>query len=190
MVEIVFFPICLFIKINLFFTISAAPCHVFRVFSTEYDTHVTVSLFISHLTLFHSLTKLLYKYKGLPMSFMHHSNPQNLHPINPPKNLIMENEGKAGTVSSSRWNPTKEQITLLENLYKEGIRTPNADQIQQITGRLRVHGHIEGKNVFYWFQNHKARQRQKQKQERIAYFNRLLHKTSRFFRPPLCSNGT
>nr|VDD20697.1 unnamed protein product [Brassica oleracea] len=45
----------------------------------------------------------------------------------------MEKEGKAGTASSSRWNPTKEQITLLENLYKEGIRTPSADQIQQIT---------------------------------------------------------
>ncbi|KAL0681700.1 hypothetical protein Bca4012_048547 [Brassica carinata] len=103
---------------------------------------------------------------------MHQSNPKIL------KYLTMEKEGKAGTASSSRWNPTKEQITLLENLYKEGIRTPSADQIQQITGRLRVHGHIEGKNVFYWFQNHKARQRQKQKQERIAYFNRLLHKTS------------
>ncbi|KAL1208483.1 WUSCHEL-related homeobox 2 [Cardamine amara subsp. amara] len=100
----------------------------------------------------------------------------------------MENEGNTGTASSSRWNPTKEQITLLENLYKQGIRTPSADQIQQITGRLRAHGHIEGKNVFYWFQNHKARQRQKQKQERIAYFNRLLHKTTRFFHPPPCSN--
>ncbi|CAA7032217.1 unnamed protein product [Microthlaspi erraticum] len=102
----------------------------------------------------------------------------------------MENEGNAGTGSSSRWNPTKDQITLLENLYKQGIRTPSADQIQQITGRLRAYGHIEGKNVFYWFQNHKARQRQKQKQERIAYFNRLLHKTSRFFHPPPCANGT
>ncbi|CAH8306333.1 unnamed protein product [Eruca vesicaria subsp. sativa] len=55
----------------------------------------------------------------------------------------MENEGSAGTGSSSRWNPTKEQITLLENLYKQGIRTPSADQIQQITGRLRAYGHIE-----------------------------------------------
>ncbi|CAH8280220.1 unnamed protein product [Arabidopsis lyrata] len=100
----------------------------------------------------------------------------------------MENEGNVGTASSSRWNPTKDQITLLENLYKQGIRTPSADQIQQITGRLRAYGHIEGKNVFYWFQNHKARQRQKQKQERMAYFNRLLHKTSRFFHPPPCSN--
>ncbi|XP_027343395.1 WUSCHEL-related homeobox 2-like [Abrus precatorius] len=66
---------------------------------------------------------------------------------------------------SVRWSPTKEQISILENLYKEGIRTPNADQIQEITCRLRVYGHIEGKNVFYWFQNHKARQRQKEKQQ-------------------------
>ncbi|KFK27463.1 hypothetical protein AALP_AA8G386400 [Arabis alpina] len=100
----------------------------------------------------------------------------------------MENEGNAGTASCSRWNPTKEQITLLENLYTQGIRTPSANQIQHITDRLRAYGHIEGKNVFYWFQNHKARLRQRQKQERIAYFNRLLHKTSRFFHPPLCSN--
>ncbi|XP_051119868.1 WUSCHEL-related homeobox 7-like [Andrographis paniculata] len=60
-----------------------------------------------------------------------------------------------------RWNPTKEQISVLEGLYRQGLRTPTADQIQQITERLRVYGHIEGKNVFYWFQNHKARQRQK-----------------------------
>ncbi|KAH0458396.1 hypothetical protein IEQ34_013711 [Dendrobium chrysotoxum] len=77
---------------------------------------------------------------------------------------------------SSRWNPTKEQIAILEGLYWQGIRTPTADQIQHITGKLREYGSIEGKNVFYWFQNHKARQRQKQKQESFAYFSRLLHR--------------
>ncbi|XP_039132286.1 WUSCHEL-related homeobox 2-like [Dioscorea cayenensis subsp. rotundata] len=77
--------------------------------------------------------------------------------------------------SSSRWNPTKEQITILEGLYKQGIRTPTAEQIQQITSRLKQYGCIEGKNVFYWFQNHKARQRQKQRQETFAYFTTLLH---------------
>ncbi|PIM99022.1 hypothetical protein CDL12_17144 [Handroanthus impetiginosus] len=83
----------------------------------------------------------------------------------------------------SRWNPTKEQISMLESLYRQGLRTPSAEQIQQITNRLREYGHIEGKNVFYWFQNHKARQRQKQKQEmNLAYFNRLMHSTSAF--PP------
>ncbi|XP_021715334.1 protein WUSCHEL-like [Chenopodium quinoa] len=77
-----------------------------------------------------------------------------------------EAEKRSG-VGGSRWNPTKEQIEMLEKVYSvEGIRTPTAEQIQEITARLRVYGHIEGKNVFYWFQNHKARQRQKQRHER------------------------
>ncbi|GFS37355.1 WUSCHEL related homeobox 4 [Actinidia rufa] len=58
-----------------------------------------------------------------------------------------------GAPSSSRWNPTKEQISMLENLYKQGIRTPTAEQIQQITSRLQAFGHIEGKNVFYCLSN-------------------------------------
>lgn len=99
--------------------------------------------------------------------------------------------GSCGTPVSSRWNPTKEQINMLENLYMQGIRTPSADQIQQITSRLRAFGHIEGKNVFYWFQNHKARQRQKQKQESLAYVNRFIHRTTThpIFPSHPCSNG-
>jgi len=46
-------------------------------------------------------------------------------------------------VVSSRWNPTPEQITA----------------------QLRRYGKIEGKNVFYWFQNHKARERQKRRRQ-------------------------
>ncbi|KAH7863560.1 hypothetical protein Vadar_019117 [Vaccinium darrowii] len=91
-----------------------------------------------------------------------------------------------------RWNPTKEQISMLENWYKQGIRTPTADQIQQITARLQAYGHIEGKNVFYWFQNHKARQRQKQKQESLAFFTRCFHKhpnSPPVFPPPPPPNG-
>ncbi|KAK9998591.1 hypothetical protein SO802_018194 [Lithocarpus litseifolius] len=95
--------------------------------------------------------------------------------------------GASGAPVSSRWNPTKEQISMLESLYRQGIRTPSAEQIQQITSRLRVYGHIEGKNVFYWFQNHKARQRQKQKQESMAYINRYFHTTPPLFPPP-CPN--
>ncbi|XP_027351285.1 WUSCHEL-related homeobox 3 [Abrus precatorius] len=62
---------------------------------------------------------------------------------------------------SSRWSPTTEQLMILEELYRSGIRTPSASQIQQITTHLSFYGRIEGKNVFYWFQNHKARDRQK-----------------------------
>ncbi|XP_021732258.1 protein WUSCHEL-like [Chenopodium quinoa] len=66
--------------------------------------------------------------------------------------------------SSTRWTPTTEQIKLLKELYYiNGVRSPTADQIQSICARLRRYGKIEGKNVFYWFQNHKARERQKKR---------------------------
>ncbi|XP_050936953.1 WUSCHEL-related homeobox 1 [Cucumis melo] len=71
-------------------------------------------------------------------------------------------------VSSSRWNPTVEQLRILEELYRRGTRTPSADQIQHITAQLRRFGKIEGKNVFYWFQNHKARERQKRRRQTAA----------------------
>lgn len=48
------------------------------------------------------------------------------------------------------------------------MRTPNAQQIEQITDQLGKFGKIEGKNVFYWFQNHKARERQKQKRTSLG----------------------
>ncbi|KAH6760390.1 hypothetical protein C2S52_009139 [Perilla frutescens var. hirtella] len=92
-------------------------------------------------------------------------------------------ENLGNGIGGSRWNPTKEQINMLESLYRQGLRTPTAEQIQQITARLRDFGHIEGKNVFYWFQNHKARQRQKQKQETFAFYNRFLHATTPVFPP-------
>ncbi|CAH8266412.1 unnamed protein product [Arabidopsis lyrata] len=65
--------------------------------------------------------------------------------------------------ATSRWNPTPEQITMLEELYMSGTRTPTTEHIQQIASKLRKYGRIEGKNVFYWFQNHKARERLKRR---------------------------
>ncbi|KAL0292090.1 UNVERIFIED_CONTAM: WUSCHEL-related homeobox 3 [Sesamum calycinum] len=62
---------------------------------------------------------------------------------------------------STRWCPTPEQLMILEELYRRGLRTPKASQIQKITAHLSFYGKIQGKNVFYWFQNHKARDRQK-----------------------------
>ena len=64
-------------------------------------------------------------------------------------------------IGSSRWSPTAEQLMILEELYGRGLRTPTSSQIQQIATHLSFYGRIEEKNVFYWFQNHKARDRQK-----------------------------
>ncbi|KAJ9186765.1 hypothetical protein P3X46_002302 [Hevea brasiliensis] len=68
----------------------------------------------------------------------------------------------------TRWNPTQEQIGILEMLYRGGMKTPNAQEIERITAQLGRYGKIEGKNVFYWFQNHKARERQKQKRNGLG----------------------
>lgn len=69
---------------------------------------------------------------------------------------------------SSRWNPTPEQLLALEELYRRGIKTPTAQKIRQVTELLRHFGKIEGKNVFYWFQNHRARERQKRRRELMS----------------------
>uniref|UniRef100_A0A6V7QWH0 Homeobox domain-containing protein n=1 Tax=Ananas comosus var. bracteatus TaxID=296719 RepID=A0A6V7QWH0_ANACO len=66
--------------------------------------------------------------------------------------------GRAG-VKCGRWNPTAEQVKVLTELFRAGLRTPTTDQIQRISTHLSSFGKIESKNVFYWFQNHKARER-------------------------------
>ncbi|KAK8683556.1 hypothetical protein V6N13_039615 [Hibiscus sabdariffa] len=78
---------------------------------------------------------------------------------------------------STRWCPTPEQVMILEEMYRSGIKTPNASQIQRITSHLSLYGKIEGKNVFYWFQNHKARERQKlrRKLSKQLHLQQLYH---------------
>lgn len=72
---------------------------------------------------------------------------------------------------STRWSPTPVQLLVLEELYRQGTKTPSAEQIQQIASQLRQFGKIEGKNVFYWFQNHKARERQKRRRREMEENN-------------------
>lgn len=75
----------------------------------------------------------------------------------------------------SRWNPTPEQMLVLQEVYSSGMRTPTTQQIQEIATKLQKYGRIEGKNVFYWFQNHKSRERLKRRrhnqQERFGFNN-------------------
>ncbi|KAI3903900.1 hypothetical protein MKW92_032895 [Papaver armeniacum] len=78
--------------------------------------------------------------------------------------------------SNSRWNPTQEQIDMLEGFYKAGIKTPRAQEIHHMTSKLRVYGDIEAKNVFYWFQNHKARQKQRQVRHSYGHDPRIHKK--------------
>ncbi|CAN1257073.1 WUSCHEL-related homeobox 5 [Linum perenne] len=76
--------------------------------------------------------------------------------------LRSKNSYGSGT-KCGRWNPTAEQVKVLTDLFRSGLRTPSTDQIQKISSQLSFYGKIESKNVFYWFQNHKARERQKRR---------------------------
>nr|CBX45509.1 hypothetical protein [Cyathea australis] len=72
--------------------------------------------------------------------------------------LLYDYRAPAGT----RWSPTTEQLRELQALFHEGgMRTPTTAQISRIAARLRAHGRIEGRNVFYWSQNQKARERKR-----------------------------
>ncbi|OIV95581.1 hypothetical protein TanjilG_23812 [Lupinus angustifolius] len=75
---------------------------------------------------------------------------------------VSANSRSTGT-KCGRWNPTTEQVNLLTELFSSGLRTPTTAQIQKISTQLSFYGKIESKNVFYWFQNHKARERQKRR---------------------------
>ncbi|KAJ8764092.1 hypothetical protein K2173_004995 [Erythroxylum novogranatense] len=72
-----------------------------------------------------------------------------------------------------RWNPTTEQVKVLTDLFRSGLRTPSTDQIQKISSQLSFYGKIESKNVFYWFQNHKARERQKRRRVSVSEKNTI-----------------
>ncbi|XP_031286093.1 WUSCHEL-related homeobox 1-like [Pistacia vera] len=112
-------------------------------------------------------------------SFIHSSThlPPFNHHLAVASNEQSRTEFMEQPLGSSRWNPTPEQLLALEEMYRRGMRTPSAEQIQLIAAQLRRFGKIEGKNVFYWFQNHKARERQKRRRE-------LLETTTTHHHPP------
>ncbi|XP_022953411.1 WUSCHEL-related homeobox 5-like [Cucurbita moschata] len=98
-----------------------------------------------------------------------------------------------GSMSSKcgRWNPTAEQVKVLTELFRSGLRTPSSDQIQKISHQLSFYGKIESKNVFYWFQNHKARERQKRRKVSISLdhtHHHHHHQQQQHFILPPCSN--
>ncbi|KAI9119554.1 hypothetical protein K1719_009430 [Acacia pycnantha] len=61
-----------------------------------------------------------------------------------------------------RWTPTREQIKILESLFREGDGShPNKQKIMEITTVLSKHGQVSDANVYNWFQNRRARLKKK-----------------------------
>ncbi|XAR65907.1 hypothetical protein NMG60_11011905 [Bertholletia excelsa] len=89
-----------------------------------------------------------------------------------------------GANKCGRWNPTAEQVKVLTQLFGSGLRTPSTDQIQKISSQLSFYGKIESKNVFYWFQNHKARERQKRRRVSVAGQHEIVQRDDRVYESP------
>ncbi|KAJ7550551.1 hypothetical protein O6H91_07G105600 [Diphasiastrum complanatum] len=56
-----------------------------------------------------------------------------------------------------RWKPTAIQISILEFIFSNSDLLPGDNDIMAITDALRQYGPVEEVNVFYWFQNRRAR---------------------------------
>ncbi|KAL3538221.1 hypothetical protein ACH5RR_001587 [Cinchona calisaya] len=61
-----------------------------------------------------------------------------------------------------RWNPTAQQLQILERIFDQGNETPSKEKVKDITSELAKHGQIAETNVYNWFQNHRARMKKKQ----------------------------
>ena len=64
-------------------------------------------------------------------------------------------------VAKTRWHPKPDQIQILEAIVNSGMVNPPSEEIKRIRGQLEEFGHVEDANVFYWFQNRKARVKRK-----------------------------
>ncbi|KAI9128800.1 hypothetical protein K1719_000283 [Acacia pycnantha] len=77
-----------------------------------------------------------------------------------------------------RWTPTREQIEILESLFKDGEGShPNKEKIKEITTVLSQHGQVSDANVYNWFQYRHARLRKKMHDQNKQM---MMKKTYRF----------
>lgn len=67
-----------------------------------------------------------------------------------------------------RWNPTSEQLNILEKIFDQGHGAPSKERIRDITAELAKHGQIAESNVYNWFQNRRARLKKRQTMSAIS----------------------
>ena len=72
---------------------------------------------------------------------------------------------------------------ILEAIFNSGLVNHAREEIKRIRGQLEEFGHVEDVNVFYWFQNRKARVKRKRQLQNAEEFESRAAKFAR----PLCS---
>nr|ANC94880.1 WUSCHEL homeobox protein [Pinus pinaster] len=77
--------------------------------------------------------------------------------------ISSESEERNQRESKPRWNPKPEQIRVLQSIFNSGVTNPTPKEIKRIRAQLQQFGEIRDASVFYWFQNKKARTKQRQR---------------------------
>lgn len=84
-----------------------------------------------------------------------HNNLEELHRTTTSYSLLGQ---KQQLSRRQRWNPTTEQLRILERVFdEEEIRTPNSQKVKEVAMELARHGQVAEPNVYNWFQNRRAR---------------------------------
>nr|ALK82458.1 wuschel-like homeobox 13C [Selaginella kraussiana] len=68
-----------------------------------------------------------------------------------------------------RWTPSRNHLSILERLFKQGTGTPNKQRIKEIATDLVQYGEISEANVYNWFQNRKAKEKKLMSQSGSAH---------------------
>src|SRR6516165_3172987 len=59
-----------------------------------------------------------------------------------------------------RWKPEEAQLRILEEAFRNnGGHSPSIEQILLLTTQLQQYGEVEARNIFFWFENRRRKER-------------------------------
>jgi hypothetical protein len=83
-----------------------------------------------------------------------------------------------------RWKRIKRQKKILKLLFEAGERNPDRTR----TKLLKLHGNIEEKNVFYWFQKSHSRKKREQQKNWVHALSLNQNEIGGSSQAPICSS--
>src|SRR6516165_5329641 len=61
---------------------------------------------------------------------------------------------------ATRWKPEEAQLRILEEVFRNnGGHSPSTAQILLLTTQLQQYGEVEARNIFFWFENRRRKER-------------------------------
>src|SRR6516165_7679659 len=61
---------------------------------------------------------------------------------------------------ATRWKPEEAQLRILEEVFRNNVgHSPSTAQILLLTTQLQQYGEVEARNIFFWFENRRRKER-------------------------------